>query len=315
LSAGKEILNNHRRGSILILSLWALFFLAALALAIGSYVSANIMQAERLADRLVSSALAKAGAERSAMVALSNTNEWDGLSPEAWNNMPGEFGDIELEGGRFSVVYVTEKQEGHFETNFGIIGEEGRVDLNEADTNVLTALIRKIDGDNSQIATAILDWRPDDQMLTGGAGSNYYFQSVEELLLVEGIDTELFDKLSRYVTVYGSRIVNINAADKVVLESLALGTGADESIADDIVDFREAGNSFKELGAAAIKNALYEFSGKQRAWGNMMPSLTIRSSSFRGTALGWLPGREKPDCGVDFVCDTDSGEFVYWREN
>lgn len=302
----------NKHGSILILSLWVLFFLAALAIAIGSYVSANIMQAERLSDRMELHALAKAGAEYAVMHCLNNTNEWDGMAPDLWNTKEEDFKDQKLEGGSFSVIYVTEPKEGQFTTNFGIIGENGRIDLNYIDdlpTNVFETLIENCGiNDGGGIAKAIRDYFP--KGLTGVTGSNYTFQSVEELLLVEGVSDEVFGKLSRHVTVYsGTKNININVADKKVLESLALKS----DVVDAIIELRDGGHVFKD--AQEIENDLRTLDSGLSLTGDSTSDIDVRSSAFRGTALAWLPEREKPDCKIEFVCDTDSGEFVYWREN
>jgi len=332
-----------RRGSVLILSLWVLFFLAALGMAIGSYVSANILQAQRLADRMTARYLAKAGCEQAAYLALNSTNAWDGLASDAWNNESSLFGDIDLDIGRFSVVYVTEPFAGTYTTNVGIIGESGKINVSDAPVEVIAALVELAGGlvtaEAEDIANAILDWRdPDDEMLTGGAENSYYsglnpaytckngrFQSVRELLLIKGIDEELLNRIAPYLTVFGSANVNLNVADQLVLESVARGSvrggyspDVCRSLARTIVAYRRAGNSFKVASGDTIRDNLDEFSQlsaeEKSVLSRMMPSVDITSSSFRGTARGYLGERENEDWRIEFVCDASTGDFVYWRE-
>jgi len=52
-------------------------------------------------------------------------------------------------------------------------------------------------------------------------GGRTHFNSVEELLLVAGIDREVYNTLSPYVTVFGNGEININTAEKPVLMSLS----------------------------------------------------------------------------------------------
>lgn len=332
-----------RQGSVLILSLWVLFFLAALGMAIGSYVSANILQAGRLADRMTARYLAKAGCEQAVFLALNSTNAWDGLAPDAWNNDAVVFEDVDLDIGRFSVVYVTEPFAEVYTTNIGIIGESGRINVSAASAEVIASLVELAGGlvtaEAEDIANAIIDWRdPDDEMLTGGAENSYYsglnpaytckngrFQSVRELLLIKGVDEELLNRIAPYLTVFGSANVNLNVADQLVLESVARGSARGayssdvcRSVARAIVAYRRAGNSFKEASHPAIRDNLDEFSQlsaeEKSVLSRMMPSVDITSSSFRGTALGYLGERENEDWRIEFVCDASTGDFVYWRE-
>ena len=51
---------------------------------------------------------------------------------------------------------------------------------------------------------------------------------LDEILLVKGMNKEIYDKLINFVTIYGDGAVNINTASKEVLEALGL--------ADSLVD-------------------------------------------------------------------------------
>lgn len=70
---------------------------------------------------------------------------------------------------------------------------------------------------------------------------NAYLDSVDELLLIPGIDRESYDKLAPYVTIYGSSdgmyLININTAAVPVLWSLS--DRMTEDLAKRIVDRRE----------------------------------------------------------------------------
>ena len=84
------------------------------------------------------------------------------------------------------------------------------------------------------LAQAIMDWRDaDDASRPRGAEREDYarrgrlvlpadgpFREVEELLHVEGMTPERFEKVRPYLTTRGSGIVNLNAADEAVLRAL-----------------------------------------------------------------------------------------------
>lgn len=72
---------------------------------------------------------------------------------------------------------------------------------------------------------------------------NAYLDSVDELLLIPGIDRDSYDKLLPYVTIYGSGTsdsntfyINVNTADIPVLRSLADNTS--EDLAARIISYR-----------------------------------------------------------------------------
>ncbi|MFI5294522.1 MAG: type II secretion system minor pseudopilin GspK [Thermodesulfovibrionales bacterium] len=69
---------------------------------------------------------------------------------------------------------------------------------------------------------------------------NALLDSVDELLLIPGIDRESYDKLLPYVTIYGSGdnnfSINVNTADVPVLMSLAENTS--EDMAERIISYR-----------------------------------------------------------------------------
>ena len=94
-----------RYGSVLILSVWALFFLGALALAVGSYVSANLSLAGGLSKDLAGSHLARAGIERAIAELACDTNQWDAFT-ENWAD-PELFEQSSLPSGEFSVSHRT----------------------------------------------------------------------------------------------------------------------------------------------------------------------------------------------------------------
>jgi len=96
-----------------------------------------------------------------------------------------------------------------------------------------------------EIADRIADWiDPDDEPRLHDSeisAKNAYLDSIDELLLIPGIDRETYDKLFPYVTIYGGdgRVhqININSADIIVLMSLS--DSIDKSVAENVVAYRE----------------------------------------------------------------------------
>ena len=106
---------------------------------------------------------------------------------------------------------------------------------------------------------AIIDWTDSDDEIECldfikndnlGAESSYYSQlkppykcrnksleTTEELLLVQGITPQIFDRLRDYLTVYGDGKINVNCAEKLVLESLS--ENMDPTLAQLIIERRK----------------------------------------------------------------------------
>ena len=333
--------NKAISASVLILALWTVFFLAALTIAVSAIVSANLTLAGRLKDGVTARYLAKAGIERAIMEIVSDTNSWDGLT-ESWSNNGKLFKDYPVKEGVFSIIYrVSLSRSGGDTLCYGVIDEERKININKADKELLEMSLEVLGGltqmEASDIAASIMDWRDeDDEILTGGAENRYYaglksaytchngsFGSIYELLLVKGVKGELFSKIARHITVYGTGKVNINTADAVVLRVLAGWRDMEsrnivESLIDKIVKFREAGNTFVQPKASAIVGQLNEFvrleSSEQTILLGMIKNITISSTCFSGFAEAKLAGANTPGKFMEFVFDRNRQEILYWHE-
>ncbi len=185
------------RGSILLLALWTLFFLATLALAVGAHVSAGLRRAGALKNNTTAYYLACAGVERAIMaIEADNTNEWAGQTSEYWSK-----DNDSIDCGLFSVMYMRVKKDG-VETNFGVTTVSCRTNINNL-SNFRSLLESKLDADKAAgIAEGARQYRKDKKELTL-KGVNGKFESVYELLLVPGVNARLFKEIEPYITVYG----------------------------------------------------------------------------------------------------------------
>ncbi len=99
------------------------------------------------------------------------------------------------------------------------------------------------------ITDSLLDWiDADDFHHRNGAEKDYYLslpspyepkngdlETIEELALIKGFSSQVFEKLRDYLTIYGSGKININTASKAVLLYVPLVT---PDIADAIIQHR-----------------------------------------------------------------------------
>ncbi|MBA4387798.1 MAG: hypothetical protein C0404_07445 [Verrucomicrobia bacterium] len=325
-------------GSVLILVMWTLVFLSALAIAVASYVDAGLRLAGKMKNLAGAGQAARAGVEKAIMDAAADTNSWDSFD-ESWNSSEDLFKDVPLGEGFYSIQSVRRPSGGQAVTNYGLVDEESRININTASRELITAGIEAAGGVDHgtavELAASIVDWRdPDDDALTGGAEKSYYqgldqsyrcrnaeFQTMRELLLVKGVSYDLFVKIAPYLTVHGAGRVNINTADEAVLKSVArVAGGADATVADSlagkIAGFRGGGGVFKAPVPAEIvrqlKQSVALTPAEEGVLAGMMGMLTTQSGCFGGVATGRMKNSAADEVAVEFVFDREKGSKLNW---
>lgn len=335
---------SSRMGSVLILALWVLFFLAALAVAVGAQVAGAIKLAESLRYQTLGQLMARAGVESAVQSLEGDTNNWDAAT-EPWGQ-ESRFRDVPLEGGAYSVTHMERDARGGGKVVFGLADEERRINLNLAETNLLESLLHVAGEVDRHTASEIVMsmgryWTAKseraakrDRLLTGKAGSGYSdaqeganirFESLPELLLVPGMTVALYEKIAPFCTVYGYGKVNINTAEPTVLGALLdVGMGENDpadrdSLVKAIVAYRESGRVFEARGggmddlradvssmpgAAELNAALARIRGS---------NIGVRSSCFGGMLAVRLQGHTADDSRIDFVYERDRGVKVAWH--
>ncbi len=241
-----------QRGSILFIVLWMLFFLSMLAVAIHAYLWPQLNVASKIARHTEMYYLATAGVEKAMYVLGKDDAEYDALN-DLWSNNEKEFKCIQLGNGSFSIMSFWPNGDGDDMIQlYGLVDEERKININTAPFEVLKRFFETVAGISSQkareIASSIIDWRDkDDEPEDDGAETSYYsnlrpgypcknsnFESLEELLLVKGMDRDIFGKVRDRLTIFGTGAVNVNTADMLVLESL----GMSESLVEKLIHFR-----------------------------------------------------------------------------
>jgi type II secretory pathway component PulK len=348
--SARRVRNRSRfdqNGGLIIVAIWALFFLGLLAVAVAGHVSTNLAVASKIKQRSLAGTLAKAAMAHASLVLTSDTNEWDALE-ESWSEGAAEFGAIALEGG-FGRIWNTNLQEnGTIVTNYGLIDEERKINISLPFNNgpvlrSLLIIVGGLDGATAtEISNAIMDWKDaDHDKRDGGAEEPYYksqepsyschnyiFDSLEELTLVKGVDESLFLSLKDSITIFGNGRVNMNTARRESLVVLAHSWGSpihvSQSIGDKVLDYREQGLTFSAGGGidrmrAEILESLHKMVGltieEQEVLEKMINAgqLDIRSSEFRGWASGHVNGRTVDDRTVEFVMQGQDGRILFWR--
>ena len=231
----------EKKSSILALTLWALCLLSLLGLYLGTGVRQKMSLVKRLTTGDSLYYIADVGVKAAIFELLQDETAQDFLS-ERWSNNPDVFKDIRVGAGRCNVYYEFLNRDGLRRQRFGIVDEESKININKAELPVIERLIREVlnydETGSQELAASIVDWRDSDSFLSipiGSAEDSYYqnlkqpydckdfkFQEFRELLLVKGMDEEIFEKLRGFITIFGEGSVNINTAQRQVFSALGI---------------------------------------------------------------------------------------------
>jgi general secretion pathway protein K len=240
---------SRSRGSVFILVVWAVVFLAVVAGTVAAKVSADIrfasyVRAKTEARLIAISAIKKAQASLSARVDSADflKDEWSrGTARDGGESV---YRDAVLGEGRYTFLGS--------DGRFGMVDEERKLNLNLASADALQRLLQIAGNlraeEAKKTAHQIVDWRDADAAaLEGGTEVEYYgnkdkpfrprnanFVLLEELKLLDRMTPALYEAVRPYVTVFGDGKVNVNTAPAPVLFAL----GFDESLAAKIVRYR-----------------------------------------------------------------------------
>ncbi|HEY5850026.1 MAG TPA: type II secretion system minor pseudopilin GspK [Lysobacter sp.] len=259
---------SHMRGTALILVLWLIVLLTSVIGAFALLARIESLQGRVLVRGVVASGAARAGLEYAlTRVALSDPRlQWraDGR-PYRWR-----YGDADVE------VQMTD--------------ESGKVDLNQADAQLLATLIQGVapggEGGRmdlaqaARLAGAIVDWRDSDpltQPAGGGEDADYAaaglpygakdadFESVAELEQVIGFTPPLYARLEPYLTVYSGRAtpdaafaagpvldaMGLNGSDLVAQRRRTDANGLPQAVPGDIVGVAGGGSGTYSIDSRA----------------------------------------------------------------
>jgi len=293
------------KGMALVITLLVVAILTAVVVefAYGVYISTNALHNWQTAQRL--SLAAKSATRLGARLITANNSLYSYTYPgqmEIFQKIPFD----EIDG---TILLRIEDENSKFNLN-ALVRPNGTPnnDVYAALQKMLKALNLKAD-----IADRVVDWiDPDSEPRlrdSENSAKNGYLDSIDELLLIPGIDGESYERLVPYVTIYGfmqgSHVakININGAAIPVLMSLAEGINAD--VATRIVRYREATPFATERDiSAVIGNEIYTaISG----------DIVIKGTAFRVLATAQTGNIKRI---IESVIDISGSSRVirYWKE-
>lgn len=239
-------------GFALILTIMIICLIVPLTLQFGTSTVFYRVSASHFKDGIQLSSAAKSGFQYSLALLYEDalTTEYDSQN-EAWaetikTDPESSFGDAVFEAriadhsGRININLIVNQAKESEEDSFI-----------ETQKEILIRLLQSLDveledEEIGDIVNSIKDWIDQDSEITdeGGIGEeskscrNGPLKNIAELSLIKGIDDEVYDNLSRYLTSYGDGNVNINTADEKVLASLS--DDMDSELAGKMIEYRNA---------------------------------------------------------------------------
>ncbi len=240
-------IDGTEKGFVLIMVLWVLAVLTAMALSFSYMTRVESFAALFFSRSVKMKFLAEAGVERGITEVFYRMRNLSVEGSEAWI-VDGTPYEVETNDGNYRI---------------SIIDESGKVDINRTPEVILRNLLGILGYDLEVVDTitdSVMDWKDaDDLYRLHGAESDYYmslpdpytakdadFETLEELILVKGVTAEILygvegeKGLVDFLTVYsGSNKINLNAAPMEVLQAIP---GMSQEITDALIISRQAGN-------------------------------------------------------------------------
>lgn len=201
-----------------------------------------------------------------------------------------------------TVILRIEDENSKFNVN-SLVYPNGQLDVSAY--NSFVRLLKAL-GLPQHIADRTVDWiDPDKEPRLSDSekvSKNAFLDSVDEILLIPGIDRASYDKLLPYVTIYGNGLININGAEVPVL--MSLHDSITKEMAERVIRYRETtpfelkGNITKVTGFESI--------------GISLP-ITVKGSAFRIIPTATEGNIKKV---IETVLDVSSSNTVvkYWKE-
>ncbi len=330
-----------RKASILIIALWSLCLLSMFAVYLGYTTRQKMTLVKRLDERSQLHYAAEAGVEQSIILLKKDAPKGYDSLKDVWSDNSSVFQDVDIGRAIYDVAYgYLEWESGSENTRYGLTDEERKININKARGAMLERLFSAVLGaDQTQaldLAASVIDWRDKDSELfspLAGAEDSYYrnthspyeakdadFEVLEELLLVKGIDKDIFEKIKNYVTIYGNGKVNINTASEPAL----FAAGVSERLIDKIMVFRRGADGLEATdddGAFPSVNDIVPLlsqssdlseSDVAELSGVAQESLAVSSENFMIRSIARLP---RGNATLTVTCVADKkGRILYWNE-
>lgn len=332
-----------QKASILVLTLWILSLLTVLALHIGLLVRQKIILLSRLEDREVLQQIAESGIKKGIAVFESvqnkDTSGNTAATKQMLQNNPDAFKAKRLGGGTFDVAYEQKGLDGKTFRRYGLQAEDAKLNINFASKDELERLFietAELNQDEAAVlAEAAIGWREyGETEIVGFYSDDYYdnlefpyppkknyFEILDEVKLIKGMNAKLFQKVQNDLTVYGKGPININDAGLPALLSL----GFSHALADKVMNVRQGPDGVEATADDGIFVSLDDFLSVMTTRGNVSKEeneflhQVVQQGRFKTVSdyyrIRGLAQLQKSREIKEIACVIDAqGRIVYWKE-
>ncbi|OHE57256.1 MAG: hypothetical protein A2Z47_09170 [Thermodesulfovibrio sp. RBG_19FT_COMBO_42_12] len=296
----------NQKGIALIITLLALVLITAMVVefSYAVYTGTNDLYNWRDSQRL--SIMARSGVNVSARFLSEMLGRYSYSYPGSID-LPVENPFEDFDG---TILVRIEDETSKF--NINSIVPENQI-VNESDEtipyNSFKRLLRVLSLDE-RIADRVADWIDADKesRISGSenGAKNSALHSVDELLLINGINRKDYDKLLQYITVYGDRNapqININGAEAPVLMSLS--DAITEELAKRVIDYRE-------VTPFETTDQIFKVAGFETTIGqSLMAKITVEGKNFYIKSVAVSDGVKRI---IETVLNTSYNKIEYWKE-
>ncbi len=293
-----------------------------------------------------------------------------GMRLEEAKTLEDIFKDVAIEQDGSYRIGFREKNFGQEESKdyYGFTDEERKLNLNglnKTNYKVLKELLLLLDVEEDKatmVASSVVDWKDEDGEVTNppfGAEDGDYisklfgsketdflkavrslhiknkpFDSIEEILLVKGMDQEMFEKLKGFITIYPkdakNLTVNFETAPRFVLSAMGrnfVGSVPDvkyedaDAMAEKLLTYRSGEDNLPYTQDDQIISQdkdleqLYGFTSSEKNLFNLTQEFRVRQSRFLRINVTGVDKRESVESSVESVVDRKDLSLVYWRRN
>ncbi|MCM8789870.1 MAG: helix-hairpin-helix domain-containing protein [Candidatus Omnitrophica bacterium] len=276
-----------RRASILIISLWAFATLSILSLAVANFVFQQI----RFANSYIRSTLSLPMAKSEVTLTFLRRQNDETPDYDSFAELSQEHQQTLCDNLNYNYYYVD---------------EGALININLASE----ALIARLPGLNEELAKKISE------------SERRPFKLKEEILLVEGMNKDIFNQFKDLITVYGEGKININLVSSEVLSVL----GLDSDLIDAIMSFRNEyiGPDGKQgteddgafTNAGTILSDLRKFRSltteQEQQLLSIMSYLVVKSDYLRLNIIPQIKG--KPGIHYSILLHPVDKKILFWQE-
>jgi general secretion pathway protein K len=292
----------NNKGVALVLTLMVVALLTALVVefAYGVYVSTSALHNWATSQKL--SVAARSAVTLGSRLISENASQYPYTYPGLLDMVQkSPFEDLD---GTIAVKIEDENAKFNLNTLGGLAAGFG-TDKDKDPYNSFKRLLAALDL-RPEIADRVSYWidsttehRPSDGT---GVSKDAPLDTIDELLLIPGIDQDTYERLRPYVTIYSDKRININSAEIPVLMSLS--DAVTRQMADTIVRYRE--NTPFQNTAEISRVSGFGSVGTQ-----LLGYIAVRSTAFRVTATAESGGIRRI---IESVLDGSGRVVKYWKE-